>query len=158
MKTPSLLAPFLLLAACLVLPLAAKEKVPSGFVPLSEYQEALAKAGGKKLVVLVVKGLNDDCPNCVAAMDHGEKAIGSGVVKVFARAETIGDVDSVGFTPALKDRVAKRFSTGASVSFVVFNPDMTSIIAEASRDELQDDKDATTAFKKKVQEAKKALK
>ena len=75
-----------------------------------------------------------------------------------SRAETIGDMDSSGFTPALKARVAKRFSTGASVAFVVFNPDMTTIVAEASRNELQDDKDATAEFKKKVQEAKKALK
>jgi len=158
MKKSSLLTSLLLLTGCLVLPLTAKEKAPSGFVLLSEQQEALTKAGGKKLVVLVVKGMDDACPNCVTTLENGEKAIGSGVVKLFARAETIGDMDSSGFTPALKARVAKRFSTGASVAFVVFNPDMTTIVAEASRNELQDDKDATAEFKKKVQEAKKALK
>jgi hypothetical protein len=35
---------------------------------------------------------------------------------------------------------------------------MSSIIAEAGRKELQNDKKATAEFKKKVQDAKKALK
>lgn len=143
---------------CFALPLVAKDDAPSGYAPLSELQEAQAKGAGKKLVVLAVKGLDDDCPNCVTAMQNGEKAIGSGVVKVFARAETISKADSAAFTPELKARIAKNFTTGASVTFVVFNPEMTKIVAEASRKELQDDKDATAEFKKVVQEAKKALK
>lgn len=148
----------LCLAACLVLPLSAKPDAPRGYEPLAELKEAQEKAAGKKLVVLVVKGMDDACPNCATALDNGEKAVGSGVVKLFARAETIRQADATDFTPALKDRIHKGFTTGASVTFVVFNPDMTQILAEASRKELQSDKKATAAFKKQVQEAKRALK
>ena len=52
----------------------------------------------------------------------------------------------------------QSFTTGAAVTFVVFNPDLSSIIAEASRKELQNDKKATAEFKKKIQDAQKALK
>lgn len=139
----------------------AKEKgdVPRGFSSLTELKAAQSEAtSGKKLVVLVVKGADDACPNCAAALENGLKAVGSGVVKVFARAETIGNGDASNFTPALQERVKKRFIGGAYVTFVVFDPEMTKIVAEASRKELQDDKQATATFKKTVQDAKKALK
>jgi hypothetical protein len=148
----------LCLAFCLVLPLSAKDDTPRGFAPLTELKEAQTKAQGKKLVVLVVKGMDDACPNCAAALENGLKALGSGVVKVFARAETIGKADASDFPPTLQERIKRGFTTGAAVTFVVFNPDMTSIITEASRKELQNDKKATAAFKKKVQEAQKELK
>ncbi len=148
----------LCLSAAQLLPLSAKDDAPRGYVPLSELQEAQVKADGKKLVVLVVKGMDDACPNCAAALGNGEKAIGSGVVKVFARAETIREADTSDFTPTLKDRIGRGFTTGAAVTFVVFNPDMTTILAEASRKELQNDKKATAAFKKEVRTAKMALK
>ena len=148
----------LCLASCLILPLSAKDDVPRGFTPLSELKDAQTKADGKKLVVLVVKGMDDTCPNCAAALANGLKAVGSGVVKVFARAETIGKADASGFPPALQERIKQMFTTGAAVTFVVFNPDMSSIIVEASRKELQNDKKATAEFKKKVQDAQKALK
>lgn len=138
---------------------AAKDDVPRGFAPLSELKEAQTEAAAeKKLVVLVVKGMDDACPNCAAALDNGLKAVGSGVVKVFARAETIGKADASGFSPALQSRVKQNFTTGAAVTFVVFDPEMSKVIAEAGRKELQSDKKATAAFKKEVQEAKKALK
>ena len=152
------IAVLLCIASCLILPLSAKENVPRGFTPLSELSTAQTKAGGKKLVVLVVKGMDDSCPNCAAALENGLKALGSGVVKVFARAETIGQADASGFTPALQERIKRSFVTGAAVTFVVFNPDMSSIIVEAGRKELQDDKKATAEFKKKIQDAQKALK
>jgi len=98
----------ILIAAILLsaLPAAAKDNAPRGFSPISELKEAQAKAvTDKKLVVLVVKGMDDNCPNCAAALENGEKAIGSGVVKVFARAETIGKEDASAFTPALQARV-----------------------------------------------------
>lgn len=135
------------------------EDVPRGFAPLSEIKAAQTEAtSGKKLVVLVVKGMDDACPNCAAALENGLKAVGSGVVKVFARAETIGKGEVSNFPPALQARVKRNFTTGASVTFVVFDPEMTKIVAEAGRDELQDDKKATATFKKAVQEAKKVLK
>ena len=136
-----------------------KEDVPRGFSPLTEVRAAQAEATSeKKLVVLVVKGMDDACPNCAAALENGLKAVGSGVVKVFARAETIGKGDASNFPPALQARVKQNFTTGAFVTFVVFDPEMTTIVAEAGRKELQDDKKATAAFKKTVQDAKKALK
>jgi hypothetical protein len=139
---------------------AAKEDdAPRGFKPLTELKEARTEASSdKKLVVLVVKGMDDECPNSAAALENGLKAVGSGVVKVFARAETISKGDASNFTPALQERVKKQFIGGAYVTFVVFDPEMTKIVAEASRKELQNDKEATTAFKKTVQEAKKGLK
>ena len=157
MKHKSITA-LLCIASCLILPLSAKDGAPRGFVQLSELNEAQTKADGKKLVVLVVKGRDDSCPNCAAALENGLKAVGSGVVKVFARAETIGTADASGFTPTLQERIKRSFTTGAAVTFVVFNPDMSSIIVEASRKELQNDKKATTEFKKTVQGAQKALK
>ena len=147
----------LCLFPCLIFPLSAKDDAPRGYEPLSELQAAQAKAKGSKLIVLVIKGMDDNCPNCAAALENGEKAVGSGVIKVFARAETIRKAESGGFSQALKDRISKGFTTGAAVTFVVFDPEMTKIITEASRKELQSDKKATAAFKKEVQEAKKAF-
>jgi hypothetical protein len=138
---------------------SAKDDAPRGFAPLSELSEAQTEAEAKKkLVVLVVKGKDDNCPNCVEALENGLKAVGSGVVKVFARAETIGKADASAFSPALQARVKQHFITGAWVTFVVFDPAMSKIIAEAGRKELQSDKKATAAFKKEVQDAKKELK
>lgn len=139
--------------------LQAREEMPRGFEPLTELKAEQAKAAAdKKLVVLVVKGADDACPNCAAALENGLKAVGSGVVKLFARAETIGKAESSDFPPALKERVQKQFTGGAYVTFVVFDPEMGKIVAEAGRKELQEDKKAIAAFKKQVQEAKKATK
>jgi hypothetical protein len=145
------------LATALITPLAAKDDAPRGYMPLAEFEEVKEKADGKKLVVLLVKGANDSCPNCTEAIANGERAIGSGTVKLFARAESIGSNVPDGLSPALKERIARGFTTGASVTFVVLNPDMTSILAEADRSVLQNDKKATAEFKKKIQDAKKEL-
>jgi len=157
MKNPVLvLVSSILLSA---LPATAKDDAPRGFAPITELKDAQAKATtDKKLVVLVVKGMDDECPNCAAALENGEKAVGSGVVKVFARAETIRKQDTSSFPPALKERLKKPFVTGAYVTFVVFDPAMSKIIVEAGRKELQSDKKAIADFKKAVQEAKKTLK
>ncbi len=126
---------------------------------MSELKECQTKAvAGRKLVVLVVKGMDDACPDCAAAMENGLKAVGSRVVKVFARAETIGKADAGDFTAALQERVGRQFVTGAAVTFVVFDPEMSRIVAEAGRRELQSDRKATAAFKKQVQQAKRELK
>ena len=148
----------LALMALFALPLAAREDVPRGFEPLSDWKQEQAKAlEAKRLVILVVKGKDDACPNCAEALDNGLKAIGSGVVKLFARAETIREADTAGMPDAVVKRIQAGFTTGAAVTFVVFNPEMTGILAEAGRKELQSDKKATAEFKKKVQEAKRAL-
>jgi hypothetical protein len=43
------------------------------------------------------------------------KAVGFGIVKVFARAETIGKADASGFPPTLQERIRQSFTTGAVV-------------------------------------------
>ncbi|MCB1132557.1 MAG: hypothetical protein KDN05_15635 [Verrucomicrobiae bacterium] len=152
---------FLTAAAALILGIvsvSAKEDAPRGFMPISELQEAREKADGKKLVVLVVKGADDSCPNCAAALENGEKAVGSGVVKVFARAEKMNKEDASAYPAALKERVQQRFTTGAAVTFLVFDPAMEKLIVEATRKELQSNKKLTAEFKKTVQAAKKEYK
>jgi len=141
--------------------LSAKEKVdaPRGFQPVSELEAAKTTAVEKnQLLVVAVKGADDSCPHCTAAMESGEKAVGSGVVKVFARAEALNQADLSGFPPALKERAAKKFTTGASVEFLVFNPDGTKLLASSTRKELDGNKKAISAFKKEVADQKKALK
>ncbi len=137
----------------------AKEDAPRGFQPISELEKAKATAVEKnQLLVVAVKGADDNCPHCAAAMESGEKAVGSGVVKVFARAEALNKADVSKFPSAFQERAKKKFTTGAWVVYLVFNPDGTKLLAESSRKELDGDTKAISAFKKKVSEEKKALK
>ena len=137
----------------------AKEDAPSGFTPLVRFADVKEKAAAdKKLVVLLVKGMDDNCPHCAAAMEAGSKALGGGVLKLFARAETIGNLDATSFSPTMNERIKKGFVRGAAVTFVVFDPQAGRIIAEAGRNELDGNKKATAEFKKQITEAKKAAK
>jgi hypothetical protein len=136
-------------------PLFAKDDAPRGYMPVSELEQARIKADGKKLIVVVVKGMDDACPNCAAALENGESAVGSGVIKVFARAEKMNKADAGSYPPAFRERARKLFTTGAAVTFLVFDPAMEKLIAEASRRELQNDKKRTAEFKKTVQTAKR---
>lgn len=139
--------------------LLAKDGAPRGYDPISDLEKVKAEAVGKnRLVVVLVKGKDDSCPNCTATIANGERAIGSGVVKVFARAETLNAEGAADFEGALKDRVTRKFTTGVAVTFLVFNPDMSELLVEATRKELQSDKSATADFKKQVAEHKRALK
>lgn len=141
-----------------ILPLSAKDKIPAGYKPIAEFKEAIEESKGDKLIVLVVKGLDDDCPNCKEAMKNGERAVGSGVMKLFARAETLNGADLSAYPAALQERVRQQsFTTNAWVTFLVFDPKMEKIIAESSRKELQSNKQLTADFKKAVQEAKQKL-
>lgn len=134
--------------------LSAKDKAPRGYEPISELEAARSEAGGKKLIVVLVKGLDDSCPNCAAAMENGERALGSGVVKVFTRAEEMNKADLSAYPQAFQERAKKKFTTNASVTFLVFDPAMEKLIAEATRTELQSNKKLTADFKKTIQEAK----
>jgi cytochrome c2 len=145
--------------ACIQLPIIANDKIPAGYKPITEFKEAIKESNGDKLIVLVIKGLDDDCPNCKEAMKNGERAVGSGVIKVFARAETLNKADLSSYPAALQERVQKKsFTTNAWVTFLVFDPKMEKIIAESSRTELQSNRQLTADFKKVVQEAKQKLK
>lgn len=146
-------------AVMMASPVWGKRTVPHGFIPLPELKEARARAEKEKeLLILVVKGDDDQCPNCAAAMENGLKAIGSGVVKVFSRVDEIRKADTSEFPESLKMRLKKSLTGGAYVTFIVFKPDMSEIITEAGRKELQNDKKAISAFKKDVQAAKKTFK
>ena len=56
-----------------------------------------------------------------------------------------------------KTRVEKKFTTGAWVEYLVFNPDGTKLLASSTRKSLDGDTKAISAFKKEIQEQKKAL-
>lgn len=138
--------------------LSAKDKAPRGYEPISELEAARSEAGGKKLIVVLVKGMDDSCPNCVSAMENGERAIGAGVVKVFVRAEEINKADLSAYPQAFQERAKKKFTYGSAVTFLVFDPAMEKLIAEATRTELQSNKKLTADFKKTIQEAKSEYK
>jgi hypothetical protein len=139
--------------------LQAKDDAPRGFDPISEIAKAKDEAVKKKqLLVVAVKGADDTCPHCANAMETGEKVVGSASVKVFARAEALNTADTSSYPLALKDRAAKKFTTGAWVEYLVFNSDGTQLLATATRFDLDNNEKATSAFKKQVSEAKKGLK
>jgi hypothetical protein len=151
----------LLMAASALLALGnlfAKDDVPRGYDPISDLEKARTEATTKnKLIMLVVKGRDDDCPYCVSALANGEKAVGSGVVKVFARAEALNTMETSTFPPALQERARRKFTTGASVTVLVFNPDMSKLLAQATRRQLESDRKAISAFQKEVSEHKRQL-
>lgn len=136
--------------------ISAKDKTPGGYEPISELEAARAEAGGNKLIVVLVKGMNDSCPHCDDAVKAGQRAIGTGVVKIFARAETLNSANLSSYPQSFQTRAGKKFTTGASVTFLVFDPAMEKLIAEITRTELQGNKKLTAEFKKTVLDAKKA--
>ena len=159
---PHTMKTLLSLVAILALPLAVfaketketKEKAPSGYISIDELAKAQEKAkASKKLIAVLAKGMNDNCPHCSTAMGIGQSALKSDCVMVFTRAENIG-------AKTLPEPVKNGLSgapTGAAVTFVVFNPDLTEVIARIGRDDLESDKKAVSALKKSVDTAKKKL-
>jgi hypothetical protein len=143
--------------AIVALPLAVvaketKEKAPSGYIPIEELTKAQEKAkAGKKLIAVLAKGLNDSCPHCSTAKGVGESALKGDCVLVFTRAENLGDKT---LPEPVKNGLAGS-PTGAAVTFVVFNPDLTEVVGKIGRDTLESDKKAVTSLKKSVDEAKK---
>ncbi len=128
---------------------------PRGFKELSELEEAKAEAMKKgKLLAIVAKGNDDACPRCAAALENGTKAIKSDCVMVFAR---VDDVRKNTDLPATVTAETKDAVSGAWVTFYVFDSGLEKLVAEAGRKELEDDKDATKAFKKEVDAARKEL-
>ncbi len=128
---------------------------PRGFMEISELEQAKAEALKKgKLIAIVAKGNDDACPRCAAALENGTKAIKSDCVLVFAR---VDDVQNNASLPAAVTAETKDAASGASVTFYVFDAGLKKLIAEAGRKELEDDRDATKAFKKKVDAARKEL-
>lgn len=138
---------------------AVKEKIPSGYYPLDEWAKAKEEAvKEKKLVVLVIKGSIDNNRACENALENGLRAIGSGAIKIFTRTDTIAAADPTPFPKPLQTRMQRKFGNGAFVTLMVFDPEMATLIAEETRSNLADDREKIAAFKKTVQEAKRALK
>ncbi|MGJ8645148.1 MAG: hypothetical protein ACSHX9_17230 [Luteolibacter sp.] len=128
---------------------------PRGFMELSELEEAKAEAVEKgKLLAIVAKGNDDACPRCAAALENGTKAIKSDCVLVFARVSQVRDNKELPETVLAETKDAV---SGASVTFYVFDAGLQKLLAEADRGQLENDKDATKAFKKKVDAARKEL-
>ena len=147
---------FLTLAALAAPTLFAKDpkdKVPTGFIPIEELAKAQEKAkAGKKLIAVAAKGANDDCPHCVTAMSAGQAAFRGDCVLVFTRSEGIQS------SATLPEPVKKGLAgspTGAAVTYVIFNADMTEVVGKLGRDELELDRKAVSAMKKTVDEARK---
>jgi len=135
------------------------DDVPAGFNPLSAMKDVQAKAAlNGKLILLVVKGGGVDS-SIDAGFKAGMNAVGGSVEKIFSRTDEINNADRSAFPTALKNMMDKSlFTTGYHIAFVVFDPKMTTVYAEASGRALVYDKKVYAEFKKKVQEAKKTLK
>ena len=149
------------LVALLMLPLIlsatdAKEKVPAGFSPLADLAKVQEKAKtGKRLIAVLAKGADDNCPHCATAMSVGMATLRSDCVMVFTRSEGLPEKTS-SLTDAAKHGLS-GCPTGAAVTYVVFNPDMTEVVAKIGRDALETDRKAVAEFKKTVSAAKKKL-
>ena len=135
------------------------EDVPAGFSPLSAMKDVQAKAAlDGKLILLVVKGGGVDS-SIDAGFKTGMNSVGGGVEKIFSMTDEINNADRSAFPKALKDLMDKSlFTTGYAVTFVVFDPKMTTIYARGSGRALLNDRKLNIDFKKKVQDAKKTLK
>lgn len=142
----------LLASLTLVFSASAKDKVPSGYYGIDELPKAQEKAkASKKLIAILAKGENDACPLCSSAMGTGASALKGDCVMVFTRAESIG-------TATMPEPVKQGLAgspTGAAVTFVVFNPDLTEVVVKLGRDEINNDRKAVSAAKKTVKEAEK---
>lgn len=129
-----------------------KEKAPSGFIPIEELTKAQEKAkAGKKLIAVLAKGEDDACPHCAAAMSAGQSAFKGDCVLVFTRSESI----STKTLPEVVKNGLAGSPTGAAVTFVIFNAELTEVVGKIGRDALESDKKAVSAMKKTVDEAKK---
>lgn len=150
----------LLISAALISAVSCfAEDVPTGFSPLSAIKDVQAKAAlDGKLILLVVKGGGVDS-SIDAGFKAGMNAVGGNVEKIFSRTDEINNADRSVFPSALKNMMDKSlFTTGYHITFVVFDPKMTTVYAEGSGRALVYDRKIYTEFKKKVQEAKKTLK
>lgn len=137
---------------------AEKAKSPRGYMDITELPQAIEKSAGKKLLMVVVKGSDDACPNCAAALENGEKAVGSSAIKLFTRDFTIRKLPKEQFSEELQKRIDDGFVGGAWVTIVILSPDGKKILAESDRKDLQSNKKAIKAFKDKVKLLKEEYK
>lgn len=151
------------LIACLIVTVAfvsgsfAKEKedkAPSGYFTMDEMEKAQAKAKAtKKMIAVLVKGSNDACPHCAAAMTNGQSALRGDCVLVFTR--TSGAMEKASALGEAAKSGLSGCPDGAAVTFVVFDPELKEVVAKLGRDPLETDRKAVADMKKTVAEAKK---
>lgn len=158
-RTMKMFLQLILALAILPLTLSAKdvkEKVPAGYIAFSDLAKAQEKAlASKKLIAVLAKGADDNCPHCVTAMNVGQTALRNDCVLVFTRAEGLSNKTG-SLSEAAKSGLDSS-PTGASVTFVVFTPDMSAVVAKLGRGALENDKKAVAEMKKTVSAARKAL-
>ncbi len=150
--------PCLLLTMCLVLTRLASAYEISGAKPVDQLAAQQAKAKeDKKLLCIVYKGADNNCPHCAAAAANGIKAVHASAEMVVVTEAQVKDKTLMGTLPKSARDMLQRQPTNAWVSFTVFDPDMTKVIATGDRSSLETDKKAIHDFGDKVREARKAL-
>lgn len=149
----------LLALALLPLTLSAKdtkEKAPAGYIALEDIAKAQEKAkASKKLIAVIAKGADDNCPHCTTAFNVSQATLRNDCVMVFTRSEGLRER-----TASLSEAAKKGLSgvpTGAWVEAVVFDPEMSTVVAKLGRHALENDKKAVAEMKKTVSAARKAL-
>jgi len=131
----------------------------TGAKPIDKLSAEQAKAKqGKKLITVVYKGADNNCPHCAAAAENGIKAVrASSEMVVITEAQT-KDKALMSTLPPAVQKVLSTQPTNAWVSFTVFDPDLTKVIASGNRETLETDKKAIREFSNKVHEAVKEVK
>jgi len=129
-----------------------------GAKPISELSEAQAKAkADKKLITLVYKGSDNQCPHCAAAAANGVKAVQSSSVMVLITEKEWRNQSLVSKLPKPMQTALKDQFGGAYVSFNVFDPDITKVVASGDRHSLENDQKKIHAFTKAVHDAKAGM-
>jgi hypothetical protein len=111
-----------------------------------------AKQG--KLIAIVAKGFDDDCPGCAAASKNGTRAIKSDCVLVFSGVSKLRSHKDL---PQALESATERPVDGARVTFYVFDPALEKLIVQAGRDELESNRTEIKPFKEAVDDARKEL-
>ena len=146
-----------LLLSFFLLSSLAHADVPRGYKSTQEFDVAKEDAiSKKKLLTILFKGSDDNCPNCDTTIENGEKAAKSSSVLLFARVNDFHK-NKTGLPKEILKQV-DNLSGGASVSFYVFNPTTLELVTKGSRTELQNNKKKIKEFKDAVRAAKKELK
>lgn len=131
----------------------------TGAKPIDKLAVEQAKAKtGKKLMCIVYKGSDNNCPHCAAAADNGVKAVRGSTETVFITEAQVKDKAIMDKLPKPVQDMLRKQPGNAWVSFTVFDQEMTSIIAASSRYSLETDRKATKEFTEKVRAAQKELK
>lgn len=131
----------------------------SGAKPIDKLASEQAKVkDSKKLICIVYKGADDQCPHCAAAAENGVKAVRGSAECVFITEAQVKDPAVMGKLPSNVQAMLKKQPTNAWVSFTVYDADLKTEIASSSRESLETDKKATKEFSDKVKAAKNALK